>query len=528
MKKFTIIMLMALLALPMMAQKTAATKAADIREQMGRVDNQATVIPIKAFDGTLRAAPKNEGGETILWNFDTDDALEGWTVIDSDGDGENWVVRDDYAHSTPQALTSYSYLNTVAYDPDNWLISPKVNLDGVLSIWAMNYSSYFADKIGIYVCVGDFETVDDFVPLNASVVPPTSWTEYTFDLTDYAGQAGYFAIRHYDCADNMRLYVDDISLQPAAGPEIAVPENLTVIPAATTADVAWEDSESEAWNLRYRPLVQGGEENLLWEFEEDTEDNSKTELTGGWTCIDADGDGNEWYHLTGENFNNHNGIGHVTSASYMGGALTPDNWLVSPQVKLDGTLSFWAAGQDASYADEVFTVYVSTGDPTDVSSFTAISQDLTATGEMTEYTFDLSSYAGQMGYVAIRHHDVTDMFRLNVDDIAIIYVAEAEWVEVNGLDATNYTITDLTPETTYEVQVQGTDATRAVSPWTESVVFTTLADDLTGVDQVMLGKAVAGKRYYNLAGQQVTRPEGATIIVTTYTDGTISAAQVIK
>ena len=60
------------------------------------------------------------------------------------------------------------------------------------------------------------------------------------------------------------------------------------------------------------------------------------------------------------------------------------------------------------------------------------------------------------------------------------------------------------------------------------MVFTTLADDLTGVDQVMLGKAVAGKRYYNLAGQQVTRPEGATIIVTTYTDGTISAAKVIK
>jgi hypothetical protein len=261
------------------------------------------------------------------------------------------------------------------------------------------------------------------------------------------------------------------------------PENLSVNPGSTTADVTWEDNENTAWNLRYRELamVEGAEKNLFWDFEEDTEDNTNIELTGGWTCIDADGDGNEWYHLYGvSGLQTHSGTGHVTSASYSNIGLNPDNWLISPEVELDGTLSFWACGQDPSYATENFAVYVSTGDPTDITSFTPISNELTATGEMTEYTFDLSSYAGQMGYVAIRHYDTYDMFRLNVDDIAITYVEapESEWIYVNDLDETSYTLDGLTPETTYEVQVQGTEQTRANSPWTESVVFTTLAEEV--------------------------------------------------
>ena len=40
------------------------------------------------------------------------------------------------------------------------------------------------------------------------------------------------------------------------------------------------------------------------------------------------------------------------------------------------------------------------------------------TGNWYEYSVDLSSYAGQAGYVAIRHFNCTDMFLLNVDDIS--------------------------------------------------------------------------------------------------------------
>jgi len=137
-------------------------------------------------------------------------------------------------------------------------------------------------------------------------------------------------------------------------------------------------------------------------------------------------------------------------------------------VKLDGKLSFWAAGQDPSYASEVFAVYAST----DKENWDLLSEDITATGEMTEYTFDLTSYEGVDGYVAIRHYNVSDMFRLNVDDIAITYVEPSEWIDVNGLDATSYTIEGLKPDTNYEVQVQAVNEKNQTSSWTEPVVFT--------------------------------------------------------
>ena len=147
---------------------------------------------------------------------------------------------------------------------------------------------------------------------------------------------------------------------------------------------------------------------------------------GGWTNIDSDGDGKVWtWSKLGETDLNmtmqtNSGLGSVYSESYDNSgkkALTPDNWLVSPRMVLDGTLSFYAMGQDPSWCDEHFAVYVSTGDPADPASFTQVTDELVATGMMSEYTVDLSSYAGQMGHVAIRHFNVTDQYVLVVDDI---------------------------------------------------------------------------------------------------------------
>ena len=144
---------------------------------------------------------------------------------------------------------------------------------------------------------------------------------------------------------------------------------------------------------------------------------------GDWTTIDSDGDGYAWEHIDVSEYEitAHSGVGMMTSASFINnyGALTPDNWLISPKVELGGELSFYAWGRDPSYASEVFAVYVTTGDPTDLSGYTLVSDgDITATGEKLQYTFDLSAFSGE-GYVAIRHYNVTDMFVLDLDDVTI-------------------------------------------------------------------------------------------------------------
>ncbi len=187
------------------------------------------------------------------------------------------------------------------------------------------------------------------------------------------------------------------------------PENVAATPNGSNATVTWEP-----------PVITPVTSTDFWGFEEDTQNNTNTSLPAGWTTIDADGDTYAWYHLTGENFKNHTGIGHLTSASYQSNtALTPDNWLISPEITLGGTLTLWACGQDANDVAENFAVYVYPGSySSGTNGFIKVGADVTTTGTMTDYTFDLSQYSGA-GRIAIRHYNCTDMFRLNIDDVTI-------------------------------------------------------------------------------------------------------------
>ena len=50
----------------------------------------------------------------------------------------------------------------------------------------------------------------------------------------------------------------------------------------------------------------------------------------------------------------------------------------------------------------------------------------------------------------------------------------------------------------------------------------------TAVNEQLAGKTIANERYYNIMGQEIAQPQGLTIKVTTYTDGTTSKAKVMK
>ena len=498
MKKF-VLLLMAALALPVMAQMTTTTKAEALKLQDR--DNMEVFAPVKAFDASaITVADKTRGG--YLWDFETDESLAGWTTYDADGDGYAWEIDNYYSYNGgTYCLTSRSYYGG-ALSPDNWLISPAVSLDGMLSIFTENYLSSYPDKFMVYVFVGEFEDIadlDNFVPISEFIQPGTTWEEYTFDLSEYAGATGHFALRHYDCYDEFRILVDYISLGYTPEPEPTTPEDVTVEPGTNDAAVMWTDDDDAMWNLRYRVYTEPT--GYFWDFEETAADDYS--LPGGWTCIDADGDGYEWYHLNQSGgFQTHSGYGHLTSASYANyTGLNPDNWLVSPEVTLTGNLSFWACGQDPSYAAEHFTVYVTTGDPNDVDSYVAISDEIIANGEITEYVFDLSEYEGQTGHVAIRHHNCYDQFRLNVDDVQIGEPnEEAEWIYVYGLTDTNYFIEGLDENTTYEVQVQAFNENQHESEWTESVLFTTTQK--TSIQEIST-EVKGDNRYYNMMGQEV-------------------------
>jgi hypothetical protein len=233
---------------------------------------------------------------------------------------------------------------------------------------------------------------------------------------------------------------------------------------------------------------------------------------GEWTAIDADGDEYNWnlFNFEGSEKTPHSGIQAVCTNSYVNGvgALTPDNWLISPLAVLDGTFSFWAWGLDASYAAEHFAVFVSTTSATDLSTFVQVSEEFIATGEQTEYSVDLSEYNGAEGYIAIRHWNVTDEYCLLVDDITFTQSGGSIVGYNIYVDGELY---DTTTDTSIDIAEVGAGNTFAVSAVysngkeSRPVVVTVSASnqEITAIEQLVTNGGAVD--VYSLDGRMVRR-----------------------
>ena len=175
-------------------------------------------------------------------------------------------------------------------------------------------------------------------------------------------------------------------------------------------------------------------EELVYDFEDGT--------SQGWTTFQGNTTSpHSWMHITdytyaynystmssGHGYNESDG--YMYSESYITGAssgngtiVTPDNYLVSPQVRLGGSITFHAGGQNVSYCEEHFSLMVSTTGNTEANDFTTLqtwtfTPTVSSGNEWQEFTVDLSAYSG-MGYVAIRHFDCSDQWFLCIDDVTI-------------------------------------------------------------------------------------------------------------
>ena len=305
------------------------------------------------------------------------------------------------------------------------------------------------------------------------------WSNNAGDTRTFTGSASGAIVVTMTNANNGRaMYIKSITVTYSA---CGAPENLTVSNTTpTSATITWEGSAS-SYNLQYRELA---EETVY--FSDDFESGSLD--TKGWTTI-RNGQGTtstDWHVINGQTafsdgaIDGHSGNYFAMTRSWASSAYGVDNWLITPQVTLDGTLKFWV--QDDGQYHETFYVYVSTGTNA-IADFTLLSSPGNASDAWGEVTVDLSSYNGAQGYIAIRHQDYDKDF-LFMDDFSISKVTGTmgSWSSVISVDGNSYTIEGLSEGVGYEVQVQGVCDGQGQSNWVNTTFSTPSYCDMVPTD----------------------------------------------
>ena len=224
--------------------------------------------------------------------------------------------------------------------------------------------------------------------------------------------------------------------------------------------------------------LSGNRETFTYGFENNT--------TQGWTVASNDNGSTTWaVGRNGQNpsgnsssvYTTHGGNYYIGSVYDSNNAV--DDWLISPQFILGGTMSFYikttSTGSYSTTYTDYYSVMLSTGTNA-INQFTTTVVPSTRVTS-TSYTIvnvDLSSYSGE-GYVAIRHTAAADQASLLVDDITIV---EGEAVNP-GYATETYTygqtcVATATPSTGYHF-VNWTENGTAVSS-NATYSFTVTAD----------------------------------------------------
>lgn len=427
------------------------------------------------------------------WDFEQDfeeGRILDWTLIDADGDSHNWQLpaTDGMGHgSSDGMLVSYSYDNasTSPLTPNNYLVSPRINIPegSMISFWACAMDeAYPAEHFAVAISTTVNNNPSAFTTLQEWTLTAKdqgnrqgNWHQYSVDLSAYAGQEAYLAIRHFNCSDMFAICIDDVYIgddnaTALVGSDIILDgqtvatnqhgthyllntegfadgsNHTTTIRAHYQSGATVEDEY--AWTYRTPDHFQGSPDGLqaqsdgstvqlswslptmsapfpLEELFYDFADSTLMDLT----LIDANNDGQNFRVYPWSGFGG--GIG-LRSFSWMSGPgpLNPDNYIVTPRLTAtaNARISFMACDADMpgiAPDPEHFGVAVSTSGNTNPADFTMI-QEWNSTGSYTEYSVDLSAYAGQQIYIAIRHFNTTgETYYLCVDNIKVTGV-EAE------------------------------------------------------------------------------------------------------
>ena len=282
----------------------------------------------------------------------------------------------------------------------------------------------------------------------------------TFVLTGLAAETRYVAKVRANCGDEQSEWANDsvvfTTMVACPAPDFSADSIKSV--GAHSADLVWGGySDSYIVSYRTAAYVDGMEEGF--------------EDAGSFA---------NWQAFGVVSTNMDSRFGRITSAKHTGdygfsfssysSATDYNQYLISPQLSTGGNLKFFYKASTSS-GTEVFKVgYSSTGDA--VSDFTWGNQ-ITASTAWTQFSDTVP--AGTQ-YIAINYCS-NYQYQLFIDDIALGEpVAAGEWVIDNAVAGNSKQLTGLTPETKYEVKIQGNCGDEGLSRESDSIVFITRSE----------------------------------------------------
>ncbi|MBR5911843.1 MAG: choice-of-anchor J domain-containing protein [Bacteroidales bacterium] len=220
------------------------------------------------------------GGVAQQLSFDFEDGtLQGWTVLDGDGDGHCWEPSiGGMGHNSNGMVMAYSkdYATGDSLAPNEYLVSPRLVLSEdwpVIHFYACALDEiYPAEHFGVSIST----TVNDdplaFTLLSQWTIAAKdagnrqgNWYNYTVDLSAYTGQEVYVAIRHHYCAGQSAICVDDIQIEG----EIVVAQNSLWKPLNLPGSLMGVNAQGDLFcrNVNVYPstLVRSQDEGETWE-----------------------------------------------------------------------------------------------------------------------------------------------------------------------------------------------------------------------------------------------------------------------
>jgi hypothetical protein len=189
--------------------------------------------------------------QTTIYTASTAADFQNFTIIDADQDGKAWGLYDLSAgggagtsfDAQAELIGSNSW-DTVALTPDNWAITPVLDLTGMTSCsvdfgraavdpsWpAENYSVYAVSAADVNAAAVAFASATAL--FTETIATGDAFEIKSADLSSLDNMANvYIAFRHHDCTDQYLLVIDDITVK-GTGTPVSINENemnVTVYP----------------------------------------------------------------------------------------------------------------------------------------------------------------------------------------------------------------------------------------------------------------------------------------------------------